>query len=135
MGNANSDFQNALDSNKNGFNDFVNNTSNDIQQQFDPNNDNGALGKIKMGTDEAFQRGGRGNGFLRKAGEFSGQASPIVDGLGNVALAGLVLFPEASPLLAPVFNILAKKLPQVADTIEKPKKDLKSKDITDTIFM
>jgi hypothetical protein len=133
------DFDKAFNPDRNGvgtafrqFGDDVKNTGNDILQ------------KIETGTQEAFKKDGIGNQILRKAGDIAGTVAPVLDGLGNGALTLSALQPELAPVLAPVGlglkgggqvgDVLGKKLPQVADTIEKPRRDLKAKDITETIF-
>jgi hypothetical protein len=140
-------FDNAFNPDKNGFNNSINDTKdkfdkfgNDIQSNFDPNNSNGILGKIKDGTDEAFKKGGIGNQILRKAGDIGNTIAPIFDSLGDGALTASAFLPEFSPILAPigiglkgggaVAGSVIGKLPKVADTIEKDKKDLRVDDFT-----
>jgi hypothetical protein len=142
----NNQFENAFDPNKNGLNDSIKDTSNkfndfgnEVQSNFDPNNSNGILGKIKNGADEAFQKGGIGNQILRKAGDIGNTIAPIFNSLGDGALTASAFLPEFAPILGPigigfkggggVAGVIGK-LPKVADTIEKDKKDLSPDDFT-----
>lgn len=132
-----SQFENAFDPQKNG-----------IAEQFDPNNSNGFMGKTKDVLDDAFQKGGVGNTFLRKAGDTMKTVAGVYDDIGNavttvgggltavglpefgvpIGLAGGV-FKTASPIL----HTIGDKTNRTADVIEAPKSDL-GKNIPDLIF-
>jgi hypothetical protein len=130
-------FENAFDPNKNG-----------VAEQFDPNNSNGFLGKVKDGVDNAFQKGGAGNEFLRKVGSGISDVGNITNTIGDVAntvsgglnMVGLPEFGVPIGMLgsglkvaSPILNKIGDKTNQTVDVIEAPKSDL-GKNLPNLIF-
>ena len=136
-----------LDPNKNGTSDFFNKT---LPSEFDPNNDNGTMGKINNWGQNAFKKGGDGLNIMRKAGDIGNQIGDYYDIGGDGALmlgTGLDVMgmPEFGvplqvlggelKLAASIAHYGGRKLHEGADFIEKPKKDKKlEKDIPTLIF-
>jgi hypothetical protein len=115
-----------------------------VAQQFDPNNSNGFMGKVKDEGTTYFGKNGKGNQMLRKAGEISNKFGEVYGTAGTVGMgAGLALdaigLPEFGLPINAVSGALltagamSKKggtmLNNTADLIEKPKKDRGSDEI------